>query len=182
MNLIVSRMLIVYLYMDCKWYKTGFNKFFSPFRKCQNEANFNQQQQLLLDISSACSLYMLHGIVTISSEDAWYNLLGCFLSYFTNLSKVHSLFVSNFGLSTLTSFCSKLFHNIYVSNFTTYMKNETIIYGWNSSNIFLNKQEQNSRRTERYKHGVKFTITFVENSSHIVAIPNFVLPVGDMEQ
>jgi hypothetical protein len=36
----------------------------------QNEANFNQQQQLLLDISSACSLYMLHGIVTISSEEA----------------------------------------------------------------------------------------------------------------
>jgi hypothetical protein len=89
--------------------------------------------------------------------------------------------VSNFGLSILTSFCSKLFHNIYIFSFTTYIKKEQL-FRFETPQIFswINRNK-NSRRTERYKHGVKFTITFVENSSHIVAIPNFVLPVSDME-
>ena len=126
----------------------------------RNEGKFKQQQQLLLDISSAYSIYIMYGSVAFSSEDAWYNGLGCFLSYFTNLSKVKSLLVSNFGLLTITSFCSKLFYNIYVFNFTPYIKHEKKFMFETHQIFFLINRNTNARRTERYKHEVKFTITF----------------------
>ena len=52
-----------------------------------------QEQYLLPDISPASSIYIIYGIVNNSSEDARHNCLGCFLCYFTNLSKVHNFFI-----------------------------------------------------------------------------------------
>jgi hypothetical protein len=136
---------------------------------------------MLLDISSACSLYMLHGIVTISSEEAWYNFLGCFLSYFTNLSKVHSLLFQILVFRLL---------QVFIPNFFIIFTFSMLYHTWKTKQLFMVETPQIfswinrnkiSRRSERYKHGVKFTITFVENSSHIVAIPNFVLPLSNMK-
>jgi len=153
----VSYMLLVYLHVDCKRYKSDFNKIVSRFRRCSKRRKvLQQQQQILLDISSVCSFYTKHGVVKDSSEDAWYN---CFLCYFTNLTKLHSLHVSNFYFLTVICFCSRLFHNIYVFNLTSYIKHEKNIYDWNWYIIFLNKKNKNAKRTDRYTNEVKFTIT-----------------------
>ena len=78
---------------------------------------------------------------------------------FTKLSKVHSLHISNFGLLTISRFLFHTLHNIYVFSLTQYMKHERNTYGWNSSNISLNRNT-NAKRTERYKHEVKFKVKF----------------------
>jgi len=47
-----------------------------------------EQQHLLPDISSVCSLYRTYCIVNNNSANGWYNCWLCFRSYFKNLSKL----------------------------------------------------------------------------------------------
>jgi len=61
---------------------------------------YTQLQQLLLDISPVCSFNIMYVIVNNSSEDARRNSR----DFFLNLSKVHSLHISKFGLLTINSF------------------------------------------------------------------------------
>jgi hypothetical protein len=106
-----------------KRYKRNYNKILALFRKCRIRRNvLRQQQQLLPDTSPDFSFYLMYRPVNNSSEDAWRNCLIWFPSYFTNLSKVDNLLISNFGLFTVISFCSILFHNIYSVKSTSHIK------------------------------------------------------------
>ena len=114
-------LLLFHLHLDLKIYRNEFNKIFLRFPNCpKGRKVLQQQQQLLPDISSVCSIYIMHDIVNNSSEKDWYNCLVCFPKYFTNLSKLHNFLFSNFGLLNLTRFVPQRSYSLLTGLYITY--------------------------------------------------------------